>query len=142
MSIEVGIEATKGMYLSKPLPYPSWSDQASGGMSIMDLPLQDLPRDQAMLKHFVDVIADVPPPDKTAIETAINAGTWGRDKLPVPFCLKADMELKLITHFVVLDQSNGKVTIMKHMYSPDMKLNKFINYVMGLHTHSSGRGTR
>ena len=71
VSIEVGIEATKGMYLSKPLPYPSWSDQASGGMSIMDLPLQDLPRDQAMLKHFVDVIADVPPPDKTAIETAI-----------------------------------------------------------------------
>ena len=124
VSIEVGIEATKGMYLSKPLPYPSWSDQASGGMSIMDLPLQDLPRDQAMLKHFVDVIADVPPPDKTAIETAINAGTWGRDKIPVPFCLKADMELKLITQFVVLDQSNGKVTIMKHMYSPDMKLGK------------------
>ena len=122
VSIETGIEATKGMYLSKPLPYPTWSDQAPGGVTVNDLPLQDTVNESASVKHIVDVISNVPPPDKTAIENAINAGDWA--SLPTPFSPKTNMEVNLITQFVVLEQNNGNATVLKHMYSPDLKLGK------------------
>ena len=124
ISIEAGIDATRGMHLSKPLPYPGWSDQAPGGISLLDLPLQEIKGDVGSLKHIVDIITNVPPPDKSAIELVINSGHWGRDRLPEPFCLKCDMEVKLITQFVVIRQENGNVSILKHMYSPDLKLTR------------------
>ena len=53
-----GINATRGMYSSKPLPYAVWSDQACGGVSIPDLPMTALP-DNCMVKHFVDGLSPV-----------------------------------------------------------------------------------
>ncbi|CAE7519037.1 unnamed protein product [Symbiodinium sp. CCMP2592] len=122
VSIDAGIQATQGMSLSKPLPDPAWSDQARGGIFLSDLPLQDVKCDSA--KHIVDIISDVPPPDKTSIEAAINSGHCGKDRLPEPFCVKSDVEVKLITQFVVISQNNANVSVLKHMYSPDTKLTK------------------
>ena len=126
VSIEAGIEATKGMYLSKPLPCPAWSDQASGGVTVSDLPLQDTVNESASVKRIVDVISNVPPPDKIAIETAITAGDCAF--LPAPFSPKTNMEVNLIAQFVVLEEDNGNVTVLKHMYSPDLKLGKALVY--------------
>ena len=64
----------------------------------------------------MDIINNVPPPDKTAIETAINSGHWGKDRLPEPVCLKSEMEVN--------PQDNGNISVLKHMYSPDVKLTK------------------
>ena len=69
MSIEAGIQATKGMHLSKRLPRPAFSDQAPGGISLLDLPLQDLKNNASNIKHIVDMITNVPPPDKSTIES-------------------------------------------------------------------------
>ena len=124
VSVECGIEATRGMHLSKLLPFPTWTDQAVGGVSVLDLPLQGLSGNQSLLKHFVDIINDVPPPDKNIIETTVNSGSWGRRELPEPFCPKTDMDVKLVTQFVVIPQNNGKVCVVTHMYSPDLKLSK------------------
>ena len=99
VSISAGIDATRGMFLSKILPHPTWSDQAPGGISLVDLPLQDTLSGDAQVKHVVDVIRDVPPPSKSTIESAINNGDWGSNILPSPFCMKTDMELKLIMQF-------------------------------------------
>ncbi|CAE7785106.1 unnamed protein product [Symbiodinium sp. CCMP2592] len=114
VSIDAGIQATQGMSLSKPRPYPAWSDQARGGISFFDLPLQDVKCDSA--KHIVDIISDVPPPDKTAIEAAINSGHWGKDRLPEPFCVKSDIEVKLIKQFVVIPRNNGNACLESLCY--------------------------
>ena len=95
-----------------------------GGISIIDLPLRDLQRDNTLIKHIVDIVTDITPPNKGVIEQHVNEGRWSRAELPEPFCQKADMEVKLITQFVVLPQANGNVTMLKHMYSADMKLGK------------------
>ena len=55
-SINTGIEATQGMHLSKPLPFPTFTDQAPGGMSVADHPLHELFGVNTTLKHFVDII--------------------------------------------------------------------------------------
>ncbi|CAE7187633.1 unnamed protein product [Symbiodinium necroappetens] len=84
-----------------------------GEVSI-DAGIQDVRCDSA--KHIVDIINNVPPPDKTAIETAINSGHWGKDRLPEPVCLKSEMEVN--------PQDNGNISVLRHMYSPDVKLTK------------------
>ena len=122
VSIEAGIQATRGMHLSKQLPHPAFSDQAPGGISLLDLHLQDLKKCTTSIKHIVDMITNVPPPDKSTIESLVSNGQWEKGSLPEPFCLKADMEIVLVTQFVVIPQENGNVSVMKHMYSPDVKL--------------------
>ena len=94
-----------------------------GGFSFFDLPLQDTVRDKTVLgQHVIDIINHVPSPDKTAIEAAINAGKWGPDMLPLPFCIKYDVEVKVITQLVLVPQANGNVSVLKHMHFPDVKL--------------------
>ncbi|CAE7829059.1 unnamed protein product [Symbiodinium sp. CCMP2592] len=116
-----GINATRGMHLSRPLPYAVRSDQACGGVSIPDLPMTALP-DKCMVKHFVDVIMDVPPPNKQMIESVVNQGKWSQ--APAPFCPKTVMDVKLITQFVVLPQDNGNMCVLKHVQAPDVKLTR------------------
>ena len=86
VSIDAGIEATRGMFSPKQLPFPSWTDQASGRFSFSDLPLKDAPRDKSLVKHIFDIINDVPLANKTAIGASSNEGNWGPDVLPAPFC--------------------------------------------------------
>ena len=121
-TVDTGIEATRGMHLSKILPYPLWSDQAPGGISVLDLPITEVNDGNNYIKHFVDLICDVPPPDKQHIESLINEGKW--NQLPAPFCPKQILDLKLHTQFAVIPQANGNVCVMKHMLSPDVKLTK------------------
>ena len=116
-----GINATRGMHLSRPLPYAVWSDQACGGVSIPDFPMTALP-DKCMVKHFVDVIMDVPPPNKQMIESVVNQGKWSH--APAPSCPKTVMDVKLITQFVVLPQDNGNMCVLKHVQAPDVKLTR------------------
>ncbi|CAE7504581.1 unnamed protein product [Symbiodinium natans] len=123
-AVSTGLDATRGMHLSKQLPYPIWSDQALGGISIMDLPMTELGNTNTLLKHFVDVITNVPPPDKNTIESLINAGKW--NELPPPFCPKQKLDVKLVLQFAVLPLTNGNVCIVKHVQSPDLKLTKSV----------------
>ena len=74
VSIEAGIQATRGMHLSKQLPHPTFSDQPPGGISLLDLPLQDIKNNAVSIKHIVDMITNVPPPDMSTIESLISNG--------------------------------------------------------------------
>ena len=115
-SVDTGVEATRGMHLSKQLPFPSWCDQAPGGIHLTDLPLNAISGENTVLKHFVDIIYNVSPPDKSAIEDAVSRGKWSRDDLLEPFCLKSEMEVTLVSQFAVLPQRDGSVCVLKHMY--------------------------
>ena len=42
----------------KLLPYPLWSDQAPGGISILDLPIAELRDGNNYIKHLVDLTCD------------------------------------------------------------------------------------
>ena len=88
--------------------------RSSAGWNLLLRSLQDVRCDSA--KHIVDIINNVLPPDKTAIQTASNSGHWGKDRLPEPVCLKSEMEVN--------PQDHGNISVLKHMYSPDVKLTK------------------
>ena len=61
------------MHLSEPLPFPTFTDPAPGGMSVADLPLQELYGVNTTLKHFVELTSfttSSEPPTNRSIEAA------------------------------------------------------------------------
>ena len=125
--MQTGLDATQGMHLSRPLPFPNWVDQAPGGITPLDLPMNEISRgsSSAMFKHFIDIVWNVPAPDKTRIKALVKEGKWS--SLPVPFGFKSELEMKVLVQFVVVPQVNGhKFTMVKRVRSPDLKLTKVV----------------
>ena len=114
------------MHLSRPLPFPKWVDQAPGGITPLDLPMNEVNggSSSAMFKHFIDIWWNVPAPDKTRIEALVKEGKWS--SLPAPFGFKSELEMEVPVQFVVAPQVNGHFTMVKHVHSPDLKLTKAV----------------
>ncbi len=119
--MQTGIDNSEGLHLSKPLPKPYWKDEAAGGINPPDLPI-DLAPDNCMATHLVDIVCNVELPDKQDIETKVNAGRWS--DLPVPFCLKQDLEIDILIQFALVPQADDKHCLIKHLFTKGCKLNK------------------
>jgi hypothetical protein len=100
VALDAAIQASSGLHLQGPHASPEWLDEPAGALNPPNMPMVPAGPRTTVVKHFVDVVADISPPDKAAIQALCDAGKW--DELPAPFCMKDPLQLKYVMQFAVV----------------------------------------
>lgn len=100
---------------------PIITNRPSGLVKVGDLPLQFLNVATSGLRYWCDIIHDWSGPcDTSPLGTLLSQSRYA--ELPEPFGAKQDPLFPYTMQLVVLDQDDGKKTILKHIFTEGIKV--------------------
>ena len=132
LTLSNALEATNELVLKQLPQHVQVGPMPLGPVHPFVLPLRDLNPNASQMANCIDIIENH--------ESAINHDALGpilRDKawgaLPAPFGIKNDLGVKYLLLLFVIPQTDGKQTIIKHIYIPETKIkgSKFVNACYG-----------
>ena len=132
LTLSNALEATNELLLKQLPQHVKVGPMPLGPVHPSVLPLRDLNPNTLQMANCIDIIENH--------EGAINYDALGpilRDKawgeLPAPFGIKNDLGAKYFLQLFVIPQTDGKQTIIKHIYIPETKIkgSKFVNACYG-----------
>ncbi|CAJ1458372.1 unnamed protein product [Effrenium voratum] len=92
-----------------------------GGFTLPELPLRDLDAGAPSIKHFVDVVMDIPAGDMN-IENIKAIFRDQADELPAVMKPKSRPIFDTATQYILLPQTDGNICLLKHTYVVDEKV--------------------
>ncbi|CAE7863483.1 unnamed protein product [Symbiodinium microadriaticum] len=93
-----------------------------GTINVTNLPIREFASPNAAIRHFLDILHDVPKEDIDAdmLKGIFKDKAWG--DLPYALKIKGHPNFDYKSQFFILTQSNGKLTIVKHFFLTKAKL--------------------
>ncbi|CAJ1402580.1 unnamed protein product [Effrenium voratum] len=121
MRLQDAIEATKALYLRDLPAHVCVGPMPVGGFTLPELPLRDLDAGAPSIKHFVDVVMDIPAGDMN-IENIKAIFRDQADELPAVMKPKSRPIFDTATQYILLPQTDGNICLLKHTYVVDEKV--------------------
>ena len=122
LRLENAMEATKSLFLRDLPAYVCVGPMPPGALNALELPLKDLDLSSPSIKHFVDLITDVPKTaiDLTSLQAVFRDQAW--QELPEILTLKGRPTSETITQYFLLPQADDDfLVVLKHIYIPNDK---------------------
>ena len=109
------LEATRSLFLRELPAHVCAGPLPVGCVTFAELPLKDVDVDLPSIKHFLDVIRNIPPKDIDVdhLKTIFRDQAWS--ELPTIFNSKGNPDIRLLTQYFLLPQVDGSVCFVKHM---------------------------
>ena len=122
MRLQDAIEATKALYFRDLPAHVCVGPMPVGGFTLPELPLRDLDAGAPSIKHFVDVVMDIPAGDINIenIKAIFRDQAW--DELPAVMKPKSRPSFDTATQYILLPQTHGNICLLKHTYVVDEKV--------------------
>lgn len=116
VSLEAALQATSAMSLRDLPQHVVVGPQPPGAVTITDLPLKDLDPESSNLKHFVDVVLDIPAADVDLpqLKAVFRDQAW--HDLPGFMQMKQRPTFEYKTQFFLMPQSDESFCLLKHVY--------------------------
>ena len=116
------LEATRSLFLRELPAHVCAGPLPVGCVTFVDLPLKDLDVDSPSIKHFLDVVRNIPEKDIDVdqLKAIFRDQAWS--ELPAVFNPKGNPDIRILTQYFLLPQVDGSVCLLKHMYVPDDKV--------------------
>jgi hypothetical protein len=136
MHLEDAIQATQSLFLRELPSHVCVGPMPRGAIGPLDLPLKDLDESSPAIKHYVDLILDIPKDsvDVVSLKAIFRDQAW--DELPAFMKPKVRPSFETITQYILLPQSDGQLCLLKHVYITNEKVSG--SYVATL-LHGTGR---
>ena len=114
--LEHAVTATQSLFLRDLPTRVCVGPMQPGALLATDLPLKDLDRLSPSIKHFVDIILDIPKSsiDMGNLKAIFRDQAW--DELPEVMKLKDRPNFETIIQYVFLPQSDDQLCLLKHVY--------------------------
>lgn len=115
VGLQEAIAATASLFLDLP-EHVVVGPMPVGSISPLDLPLKDLNEASHSIKHFVDLILDIPVAtlDLENLKPIFRDQSW--DALPEVMKFKTRPHFDTIVQYVILPQADGQALLLKHVY--------------------------
>lgn len=136
MHLDDAIQATQSLFLRELPSHVCVGPMPRGALSVLDLPLKDLDVSSPSIKHFVEVVLDIPKDavDVVSLKATFRDQAW--DELPAFMKPEICPIFDTITQYVLLPQSDDQLCLLEHVYITKEKVSG--NYVATL-LQGSGR---
>ena len=136
LHLDNAVQATQSLFLRDLPAHVCVGPMPPGSLLVTDLPLKDLDEHSPNIKHFLDLVLDIPPDaiDVPALKAIFRDQAW--EELPEFMKLKVRPPFDTVTQFFLLPQSDDQLCLLKHVYINQDKVSG--RYVQGL-LHGSGK---
>lgn len=136
LQLQNAVDATQSLFLRDLPSHVCVGPMPPGALNVMELPLRALDLSQPSIKHFVDLVIDVPKRDVdvASLKAVFRDKAW--DELPAVLKLKKRPTFETVTQYFLLPQTDDEhLRVLKHVYIPSEKVPA--NFVQGL-LHGNG----
>ena len=125
------VSATQGLFLRDLPAHVCVGPMPPGALLATDLPLNDLNVSSPNIKHFLDLVLDIPKStiDVPSLQAIFRDQAW--EELPEVMKLKIRPTFQTVSQYFLLPQDDDHLILLKHVYIMDDKV--LGSYVQSLH---------
>ena len=117
LHLDNAIEATKSLFLRELPEHVCVGPMPPGALNALELPLKDLDVSSPSIKHFIDLITDLPKAaiDLPSLQAIFRDKAW--DELPELMKPKERPAFEMVTQYFLLPHADENFyCLLKHMY--------------------------
>lgn len=120
--LDNAVSATQGLFLRDLPAHVCVGPMPPGALLTTDLPLKDLNVSSPNIKHFLDLVLDIPKAtiDVQSLQAIFRDKAW--EELPEVMKPKVRPHFQIVTQYFLLPQDDDHLILLKHVYIVEDKV--------------------